>query len=104
MFYQLHIDVEKRSDFIKAAALIQAMPEEADIEIHLFNCSLFNNECVITWMSGVVAEILNNGTMYIYNGGKAEEETDPICKHFLSCKGTIVRNRFIDFLNFLIRK
>ena len=104
MLYKFNLQCEKKADFIKAAALIQAMPVEADIEIHLFNHSLLHNECVITWMGGIVAEIFDNGTMYIYNGGKAEEETDPVCKHFLSCEGTIVRNHFIDFLNFLIRK
>ena len=101
MFYQLHINVEKRSDFIKAAALIQAMSSEANIEIHLFNHSLFDNECVITWMGGIVAEIFDDDTIYMYNGGVAEKHVDPICSRFLSCTSDITRNHFINFLNFL---
>lgn len=104
MLYKLNLQCEKKADFIKAAALIQAMPAEADIEIHLFNHSLFHNECIITWMGGIVAEIFDDDTMYVYNGGVAEKHADPICSRFLSCTSDITRNRLIDFLNFLIRK
>ena len=104
MLYKLNLQCEKKADFTKAAALIQAMPVEADIEIHLFNHSLYHNECIITWMSGIVTEIFDDDTMYVYNGGAAERHTDPICSRFLGCTNDIARNHFIDFLNFLIRK